>query len=74
MAMMAGLSQMMAPSMMGMAIGSMVGRLARACVRPVRPANPPREPVADRAPRRGPFAADWSLPVDEMRLWVLAQS
>lgn len=74
MAMMAGLSQMMAPSMMGMAIGSMVGRLAvRAFGQYDLPI--PREsrslivlPAAVDA-----FAADWSLPVDEMRLWVLAQ-
>jgi putative hydrolase len=74
-AMMAGLSQMMAPSMMGMAIGSMVGRLAtRAFGQYDLPI--PRStagsllvvPVTIDA-----FASDWSLPLDEMRLWVLAQ-
>ena len=74
-AMMAGLSQMLAPSMMGMSLGSMVGRLAtRAFGQYDLPI--PREGAAtlliipssvDR------FAHDWSLPVDEMRLWVMAQ-
>jgi putative hydrolase len=76
MAMMAGLSQMMAPSMMGMAIGSMVGRLA------TRAFGQYDLPI----PRAGAtaslllvpsaidsFADAWSLPADEMRLWVLAQ-
>ncbi len=76
MAMMAGLSQMMAPSMMGMAIGSMVGRLATRAFGqydlPIPRAGAASSllvvPAAIDA-----FAADWSLPVDEMRLWVLAQ-
>jgi putative hydrolase len=76
MAMMAGLSQMIAPSMMGMAIGSMVGRLA------TRAFGQYDLPI----PRAGAtgslllipstvdsFASEWSLPVDEMRLWVLGQ-
>ncbi len=73
-AMLTGLSQMMAPSMMGMAIGSMVGRMAkRAFGRYDLPI--PREgadlllvPATIDA-----FAADWSVPADELRLWVLAQ-
>jgi putative hydrolase len=74
MAMMAGLSQMMAPSMMGMAIGSMVGRLAgRAFGQYDLPI--PRDTrqllVIPRAV--DDFAREWSLPFDEMRLWVLAQ-
>lgn len=76
MAMMAGLSQMMAPSMMGMAIGSMVGRLATRAFGqydlPIPRAGATSSllivPSAIDA-----FAADWSLPVDEIRLWVLAQ-
>lgn len=74
MAMMAGLSQMLAPSMMGMALGSMVGHLAqRAFGQYDLPI--PRESTTlliipssvDR------FADDWSLPVDEMRLWAVTQ-
>ena len=76
MAMMAGLSQMMAPSMMGMAIGSMVGRLATRAFGQYDLPIPRRRdhraaarPVHDRcaSPPTG------ACPVDEMRLWVLAQ-
>jgi len=74
MAMMSNLSQLMAPSMMGMAIGSMVGRLA---TRTFGQYDLPI-PRSDRALLLVPanidqFCADWSLPLDEMRLWVLAQ-
>jgi len=73
-AMMANLSQMMAPSMMGMAVGSMVGRMA------ARTFGQYDLPI----PREGmhllvvpanidAFATDWSLDPAEMRLWVLAQ-
>jgi putative hydrolase len=73
-AMMTGLSQMLGPSMMGMALGSMVGHLAlRAFGQYDLPI--PREAATlliipssvDR------FAHDWSLPVDEMRLWAVTQ-
>lgn len=74
-AMMAGLSHMMAPSMMGMALGSMVGRLAaRAFGQYDLPI--PRSSTTSLliVPATvDAFAADWSLPHDEMRLWVLAQ-
>lgn len=73
-AMMANLSQMMAPAMMGMAVGSMVGRMA------ARTFGQYDLPI----PREGThllvvpanidtFAADWSLDPSEMRMWVLAQ-
>jgi len=73
-AMMSNLTQMMAPSMMGMAVGSMVGRLA---ARTFGQYDLPI-PRSDRALMLVPanidqFAVDWSLPIDEMRLWVLAQ-
>ncbi len=74
MAMMAGLSQMLAPSMMGMALGSMVGRLASRAFGqydlPIPRDTPALLVVASSVDR---FAEDWSLPLDEMRLWVLAQ-
>lgn len=74
-AMMANLSQLMAPAMLGMAVGSMVGRLgARAFGQydlPV-PRPPSNELLLVPATIDG-FAADWSLPLDEMRLWVLVQ-
>ena len=74
MAMMAGLSQMMAPSMMGMAIGSMVGRLsARAFGQYDLPIPRDTRTLLVLPANIDAFAASWSLPLDEMRLWVLAQ-
>ncbi len=73
MAMMAGLSKMMAPAMLGMAVGSMVGHLAtRAFGTHDLPI--PRQPATvTLVPSNiDGFAADWEIPVDEMRLWVLA--
>lgn len=75
MAMMAGLSQMMAPSMMGMALGSMVGRLAaRAFGQYDLPIPRSSTSTLLIVPATvDAFANDWSLPLDEMRLWVMAQ-
>ena len=73
MAMMAGLSQMMAPSMLGMAIGSMIGRLGRRAFGqydlPIP--RPAAKTVALVPSSIDAFADDWSLPRDSMRLWVL---
>jgi putative hydrolase len=74
--MMAGLSRMMAPAMLGMSIGSMIGRLAtRAFGTHDLPI--PRQPKAAAGVTLVPtnidgFAAQWEIPLDEMRLWVLA--
>jgi putative hydrolase len=74
MAMMAGLSQMMAPSMMGMAIGSMVGRMAARTFGQYDLPIPRDDAALLLVPANiDSFAHDWSLPADEMRLWVLAQ-
>jgi putative hydrolase len=74
MAMMAGLSQMMAPSMMGMALGSMVGRLAVRAFGQYDLPIPRESSTLLLVPASiDSFADDWSLPVDEMRLWVLSQ-
>jgi putative hydrolase len=73
MSMMAGLSRMMAPAMLGMAIGSMVGRLAtRAFGSHDLPI--PRQPsTVTLVPANiDDFAQQWEIPPDEMRLWVLA--
>ncbi len=73
MAMMAGLSKMMAPAMLGMAVGSMVGHLATRAFGthdlpiPRRPNGVTLLPANIDA-----FATDWEIPQDEMRLWVLA--
>jgi putative hydrolase len=73
MAMMAGLSKLMAPSMLGMAIGSMIGRRATRAFG-VYDLPIPRDPItmALIATTIDGFADEWSVPVDEMRLWVLA--
>lgn len=71
--MMAGLSKMMAPAMLGMAVGSMVGRLATRAFGthdlpiPRRPATVTLVPANIDA-----FATEWEIPTDEMRLWVVA--
>jgi putative hydrolase len=74
MSMMAGLSKMMAPSMMGMAVGSMVGRMATHAFGlhdlPI-PRNDASLSVLPGNIDR--FAEEWSISIDEMRMWVLAQ-
>ncbi len=71
--MMAGLSKMMAPAMMGMSVGSMVGSLARRAFGvydlPIPRATPALVLVP---PTIDAFAEEWSISIDEMRLWVLA--
>jgi putative hydrolase len=74
MAMMANLSQMMAPAMMGMAVGSMVGRMALHTFGQYDLPIPRDDSTLLVVPANiDQFATDWSLPVDEMRLWVIAQ-
>lgn len=73
MAMMANLSQMMAPAMLGMAVGSMVGRLAtRAFGQYDLPIPRSGSSLMLVAPTIDTFATEWGLPIDEMRMWVLA--
>ena len=71
--MMSSLNKMMAPAMMGMSIGSMIGQLSlRAFGQYDLPI--PREPknqmllVASNVEQ---FANDWSIAVNDMRMWVL---
>ena len=74
MAMMANLSQMMAPAMMGMAVGSMVGRMAMRTFGHYDLPIPRDDATLLVVPANiDQFATDWSLPADEMRLWVIAQ-
>jgi putative hydrolase len=63
--MMAGLGKMMAPAMMGMSVGSMVGVYDL----PIPRATPALVLVPSTIDT---FAADWEIELDEMRLWVLA--
>lgn len=73
MAMLGQLSRMMAPSMMGMAVGGMVGRLAvRAFGEHDLPIPRPQRHIAVVPDTVDAFAEQWSLQTDEMRLWVLA--
>jgi putative hydrolase len=71
--MLAGLSKMMAPAMMGMAVGSMVGKLAQRAFG-LHDLPIPREhsEVVLVSGTIDGFAAAWEIPIDEMRLWVLA--
>lgn len=73
MSMMAGLSRMMAPAMVGMSVGSMVGRLAtRAFGTHDLPVPRQPERVTLVPANIDEFARRWEIPTDEMRLWVLA--
>jgi putative hydrolase len=71
--MMAGLGKMMAPAMMGMSVGSMVGNLARRAFGvydlPIARATQALVLVPSNIDT---FAQEWSIQLDEMRLWVLA--
>jgi putative hydrolase len=74
MAMMAGLSKMMAPSMMGMAVGSMVGRMATDVFGQYDLPIPRQDTSITVLPANiDRFAEEWSIAPDEMRMWVLAQ-
>jgi putative hydrolase len=74
MAMMAGLSKMMAPSMMGMAVGSMVGRMATQAFGQHDLPIPRQDASLTVLPANiDRFADEWSISADEMRMWVLAQ-
>jgi putative hydrolase len=73
MQMMAGLSQMVGPAMMGMAVGSMVGALSQR-VFGVHDLPIPRDAneIVLVARTIDEFANTWEIPIDQMRLWVLA--
>ncbi len=74
MAMMANLSKMMAPSMMGMAVGSMVGRMATQAFGQYDLPIPRQDASISVLPGNiDRFAQEWSIAADEMRMWVLAQ-
>jgi putative hydrolase len=72
-AMMSGIMAAMAPAMLGMAVGSMVGQLALRAFGQYDLLLPrdPRQPVRIVAANIDTFAEEWSLPVSDMRMWVL---
>ncbi len=73
MQMMAGLNRMMAPAMMGMSVGSMVGTLSQRVFGLFDlPIPRERHEVVLVGRTIDDFAAEWEIPLDEMRLWVLA--
>ncbi len=71
-AMLAGISRMIGPAMLSLTTGAMVGRLAQHAlggyVLPVpRPAG---SPMLIALPNVDDFGRQWSLDVDDLRLWV----
>ncbi|MEO6653443.1 MAG: zinc-dependent metalloprotease [Ilumatobacteraceae bacterium] len=73
MQMMAGLNRMMAPAMMGMSVGSMVGTLSQRVFGLFDlPIPRDRHEVVLVGRTIDDFAGEWEIPLDEMRLWVLA--
>lgn len=71
--MMASLNKMMAPAMMGMSVGTMVGQLALKSFGQYDLPLPrePRDQMLIVASNVDEFANDWSIPIDDMRMWVL---
>lgn len=72
-AMFASLTSMLAPAMSGMAVGSMLGQLARR-VFGLYDLPIPRtttEPLLVLVGNVDEFAGEWSIDPDEMRMWVL---
>lgn len=69
------LMQMLSPMMLGMAAGSMVGHLSRRSFGqydlPIP--RPPSAEVQVVAKTVAAFADDWSLPADDLKLWVCLQ-
>jgi len=74
-AMMSNLTKMMAPAMLGMSVGSMIGQLSlRTFGQYDLPL--PRDPKSQLlfvARNSEEFAKDWSIKVDDMQMWLLIQ-
>ncbi len=70
--MLAGLSQMLGPMMLGMTTGSMVGHLARRAMggHDLPVPRPPDAPLLILLRNVDDFGRDWSLDADDLRLWV----
>jgi putative hydrolase len=71
-AMLGGLMQMLGPMMLGMTAGSMLGHLARRSFGqydlPIP--RPPTDELMVVVPNLDEFGEAWSLPADDLRLWV----
>ena len=72
-AMMANLSTMMAPAMMGMSVGSMVGALANHALGQyeIPLARPHTSEILILPSSIDAFATEWEIPKDDLRMWVL---
>ena len=72
-AMLGQISTMLAPAMMGMSIGSMAGALARHALGQydLPLARPAAREILVVDSSIETFAADWSIPRDDLRMWVL---
>jgi putative hydrolase len=72
-AMMANLSTMMAPAMMGMSVGSMIGALASHALGQyeIPLARPHTSEILIVASSVDAFATEWEIPKDDLRMWVL---
>ena len=72
-AMLANLTSMMAPAMMGMSVGSMVGALASHALGQYElPLSRPfSSEILIISSSVDAFASDWSIATDDMRMWVL---
>lgn len=72
-AMLGQLSKMMAPAMMGMSVGSMAGALARHALGQydLPLARPGVREILVVESSVQAFADDWSIPRDDVRMWVL---
>lgn len=72
-AMLSNLSSMMAPAMMGMSIGSMIGELASHALGQYELplARPHTSEILIVSSSVDAFATEWSLTLDDLRLWVL---
>jgi putative hydrolase len=72
-AMMANLSTMMAPAMMGMSVGSMIGALASHALGQyeIPLARSHASEILIVASSVDAFATEWEIPKDDLRMWVL---
>lgn len=71
--MLANLSSMMAPAMMGMSVGSMIGELASHALGQYELplARPHTSDILVVSSSIDAFATEWDLTLDDLRLWVL---
>ena len=71
--MLANLSSMMAPAMMGMSVGSMIGELASHALGQYELplARPHTSEILVVSSSIDAFASEWNLTLDDLRLWVL---